>query len=71
MAASPKLCPKEGHGLGNGLKARMDSSFPGSGCSSQVACCAANPLCSPGFCLKAVPGPYHQGLLFGVIFFKD
>lgn len=65
-AASPKLCPEE-EGLGNGLKARVDSSFPGPGCSSQVAGCAVDPSHSLGFHLKVIPRPYHQASLLGVI----
>lgn len=67
LAASPKLRPEEGKGLGNGLKARVDSSFPGTGCSLQVVGCAVDPNNSPGFHLKVILRLCCQASLLGII----
>lgn len=44
LTEGSKLRPEEGEGLGNSLKARVYSSFPGPGCLSQVAGCAVDPI---------------------------
>lgn len=67
LAASPRLLPEEGECLGNGLKARVDSSFPGPDYSLQVAGCAVDISHSPDLHLKVVLRLYHQASLLGVI----
>lgn len=62
-----KLHPEEEEGLGNGLKARVDSSFTGPGCLSQVAGCAVDPSHSPSFHSKVILRPCCQALLLGII----
>lgn len=52
-----KLHLEEEEGLGNGFKTRVDSSFTGPGCLSQVAGCAADPSHNPSFHLKVILRP--------------